>query len=245
MEIEYFIPPEDDVWAEFHSTWINDCWKFLLNIGIKEHLMSKTVHAKDKLAHYAKACTDITFTFPFGTQELMGVAARGCYDLTQHGGASGKSQEYFDEEGKRKFIPHVIEPSLGVDRLFLASLVSAYREEEVDGEKRVVLGFHPSLAPVKVSILPLVKNKPEIVALARELYSRLQTRYNCEYDVSGAIGRRYRRADEIGTPFCITVDFESLEDRSVTIRYRDSMVQERMKIDDLFTYLSKEIDGVW
>lgn len=244
MEIEYFIPPDDSVWEQFHSTWIQECWDFLINIGVQEKLLSKAVHAGDKLAHYAKACTDITFTFPFGTQELMGIAARGCFDLTQHGNASGKSQEYFDEEGKRKYVPHVIEPSLGVDRLFLAVLTSAYREELVEGESRTVLGFHPSLAPVKVSVLPLVKNKPEIVALARGIFAKLQNRYNCEYDVSGAIGRRYRRADEIGTPFCVTVDYDSLVDNSVTVRYRDSMVQERVKIDDLYTLLSKEIDGI-
>eukprot|EP00607_Mallomonas_marina_P007603 CAMPEP_0182419458 /NCGR_PEP_ID=MMETSP1167-20130531/3919_1 /TAXON_ID=2988 /ORGANISM="Mallomonas Sp, Strain CCMP3275" /LENGTH=473 /DNA_ID=CAMNT_0024594403 /DNA_START=326 /DNA_END=1744 /DNA_ORIENTATION=+ len=245
MEIEYFIPPEDDAWRKFHATWVHDSWRFLRGIGLREDLMSFQVHTKNKLAHYAKACTDVVFKFPFGTQELMGVAARGCYDLGKHAEASGKSQEYFDEENKRKYIPHVIEPSYGVDRLFLAAVVSAYREEQLEGEKRTVLGFHPSIAPVKVSILPLVKNKPEIVALAKEIFSKLQRRYNCEYDVSGAIGRRYRRADEIGTPFCVTVDFDSLEDRTVTLRLRDSMKQERIKIEDLYPLIAKEIEGEW
>ena len=131
------------------------------------------------------------------------------------------------------------------NRLFLAVLTSAYREEQVEGETRTVLGFHPRVAPVKVSILPLVKNKPEIVTMAKDIYAKLQTRYNCEYDVSGAIGRRYRRADEIGTPFCVTIDYDSLTDNTVTIRHRDSMVQERMSIDNLYGYLSKEIDGFW
>ena len=154
--------------------------------------MFKSVHAKNKLAHYARACTDITFKFPFGTSELMGIAARGDYDLTQHSAASGKTLEYFDEANKRKYLPHVIEPSIGVDRLFLALLVSAYHEDVVEGEKRTVLRFHPSIAPIKVSIFPLVKNKQEIVDISRDLYTKLQQRYQVEYDIAGAIGRRYR-----------------------------------------------------
>lgn len=243
MEIEYFIPPEDDVWPKFHQEWIDNAWNWLKSIGLKEEFMFKSVHADNKLAHYARACTDITFKFPFGTQELMGIAARGNFDLTQHGASSGKVMEYFDAVENRKYVPHVIEPSLGVDRLFLALLTSAYSEEEVEGEKRTVLSFHPAIAPIKVSVLPLVNNKPELTALARDLYSKLKARYMCEWDTSGAIGRRYRRADESGTPFCLTVDFESLEDNSVTVRSRDSMQQVRMKIPDLFPFLSKEIDG--
>lgn len=206
--------------------------------------MFKSVHSGDKLAHYARACTDITFKFPFGTQELMGIAARGNYDLTQHSTSSGKSMEYMDAVTKEKYIPHVIEPSIGVDRLFLALLTSAYREEEVEGEKRTVLAFHPSIAPIKVGVFPLVSNKPELTTKAKELFSKLQMRYMCEYDTSGAIGRRYRRADEAGTPFCITVDFDTLADDTVTIRNRDTMTQQRMKIDEIFTFLSKEIDGI-
>lgn len=152
--------------------------------------------------------------------------------------------EYFDDVEKRKYVPHVIEPSVGVDRLFLALLTSAYDEEEVDGEVRKVLRFHPAVAPIKVSVFPLVKNKPEIVDKARAIFEKLQMRYQCDWDTAGTIGKRYRRADETGTPFCITVDFESLEDNSVTIRFRDSMKQSRMQIDDLFTFLSKEIDGL-
>lgn len=243
MEIEYFIAPEEDVWRPSHEQWVQTSWDWLTSIGLRQDLMFRCVHADNKLAHYARACTDITFKFPFGTQELMGVAARGCFDLTQHGSFSGKNQEYFDEEGKRKFIPHVIEPSLGVDRLFLAVLTSAYREENLGEETRTVLGLSPALAPVKVSVLPLVKNKPEIVAMAREIFAKLQSRYNCEYDISGAIGRRYRRADEIGTPFCVTVDYDSLEDQSVTVRRRDEMTQERIKLADLYSFISREIEG--
>ncbi len=204
-------------------------------------MLCKSVHPKDKLAHYARACTDITFKFPFGTQELMGVAARGNYDLTQHGTHSGKPQEYFDGNTNIKFIPHVIEPSMGVDRLFLAILTSAYQEETVGGEKRVVLGLHPAIAPIKASVFPLLSNKPELTALSKEVYKTLQQRFNVDFDTSGAIGRRYRRADEAGTPYCITVDFESLVDGSVTVRERDSMSQERVKIADLPNYLSDRI----
>jgi glycyl-tRNA synthetase len=201
------------------------------------------VHSQDKLAHYARACTDITFNFPFGQQELMGIAARGDFDLQQHGSHSGKSMVYIDPSTNERYVPHVIEPSIGVDRLFLALLVSAYREEVVEGEKRVVLGFHPAIAPVKVSVLPLVSNKAEIVSKAKEVFNKLQCRYNVEFDTSGAIGRRYRRADEAGTPFCVTVDFDSLQDNTVTLRMRDSMQQVRMSIDEMAAFLSKEIDG--
>ena len=207
-------------------------------------MLARKVHSGDKLAHYARACTDITFRYPFGTQELMGVAARGNYDLTQHAQASGKNLEYFDAATNAKYLPHVIEPSLGVDRLFLALLTSAYREEVVEGEKRVVLGLHPSVAPVKVAVFPLVNNKPELSAAARKIFETLQLRYNVEYDTAGAIGRRYRRADETGTPLCVTVDFETLEDGCVTVRDRDSMKQERMKIDDVYSYVSKLVDGI-
>lgn len=243
MEIEYFIPPEDDVWPKFHQDWIDTAWNWLKSIGLKEEFMFKAVHADNKLAHYARACTDITFKFPFGTQELMGIAARGNFDLTQHGNSSGKAMEYFDAAENRKYVPHVIEPSLGVDRLFLALLTSAYVEEEVEGEKRTVLQFHPAIAPIKACVLPLVNNKPELTELARNLYLKLKSRYMVEWDTSGAIGRRYRRADESGTPFCITVDFDSLQDGSVTMRSRDSMQQVRIKIEDVGPFLSKEIDG--
>jgi glycyl-tRNA synthetase len=246
MEIEYFIQPEEEVWEPVYKEWIDRFWAWLLAIGIDEKLLERDVKSGSGLAHYARACTDITFKFPFGTQELMGVAARGSYDLDKHSEASGKALDYFDDSGeeKRRFIPHVVEPSCGVDRLFLALLTSAYQEEEVNGEKRVLLKLHPSVAPVKVAVFPLVNNKPELTEKARDLFAKIQSRYACEYDTSGAIGRRYRRADEGGVPFCVTVDFDSLEDDSVTVRKRDSMEQVRMSIGDLPAFLAKEIEGL-
>jgi len=245
MEVEYFIPPGDDVWPEFHRQWIDSSKSFLLDVvGLREDLMGWDIHQGDKLAHYAQACTDITFKFPFGEQELMGIAARGNYDLSQHTDGSGKNLEYFDEETKEKYIPHCIEPSLGVDRLMLAVICSAYAEDEVGGEKRNLLKFSPRIAPIKAVVLPLLKNKGELVSVARDLFEKLQKRYNVMYDSAGAIGRRYRRADEVGIPFCITVDFETVEqDAGVTIRDRDTTEQIRLPIDEVIPYLSKAIDG--
>lgn len=243
MEIEYFIPPQDDAWPKFHADWIEKSWEWLLKVGLKEEYLQRSVHAKDKLAHYARACTDITFKFPFGQQELMGIAARGNFDLSRHGEHSGKSMLYLDPVTNERYVPHVIEPSLGVDRLVLALLVSAYREEMVEGEKRVVLGFAKEIAPIKAAVLPLLSNRPELVSKAKEVFAKLQHKYNVDFDTSGAIGRRYRRADEAGTPFCITVDFDTLQDDTVTVRLRDSMEQLRMPINEMYAYLSKEIDG--
>lgn len=244
MEVEYFIEGGDTVWPEYHQKWIDDSKNFLLSIGLREDLMGWDVHEGDGLAHYAKACTDITFRFPFGEQELMGIAARGNFDLTQHSEGSGKSLEYFDEQTKEKYLPHVIEPSLGVDRLLLAIICSAYAEDEVGGEKRTFLKFHPKIAPIKAVVLPLLKNKEALVGVARELFEKLQKRYNVMWDSAGAIGRRYRRADEIGVPFCITIDFETIEDNAgVTIRDRDTTEQVRVPIDQVIPYLSKYIDG--
>eukprot|EP00640_Fibrocapsa_japonica_P000717 CAMPEP_0113937396 /NCGR_PEP_ID=MMETSP1339-20121228/4017_1 /TAXON_ID=94617 /ORGANISM="Fibrocapsa japonica" /LENGTH=560 /DNA_ID=CAMNT_0000940133 /DNA_START=45 /DNA_END=1727 /DNA_ORIENTATION=- /assembly_acc=CAM_ASM_000762 len=243
MEIEYFIPPGDDQWQEPLKEWIQRSSDWLKSIGIREELLGTEVHADDKLAHYARACTDITFKFPFGESELQGIAARGCYDLTQHQEGSGKSLEYQVEGTKDKFLPHVIEPSLGVDRLLLALICSAYHKDEVGGEQRTLLRFHSRIAPIKAAVFPLVKNKPELMEKARGLFLTLQKRYNVAWDVSGAIGRRYRRADEAGTPFCITVDFDTLEDNTVTVRERDTTEQLRMSIDEVPAYLSKQIDG--
>ena len=207
--------------------------------------MGKSVHEGEKLAHYARACTDITFAFPFGQQELMGIAARGDYDLRQHARESGKNLEYLDPVTNQKYLPHVIEPSIGVDRLFLALLTSAYTEETPAGsnETRIVLKLHPAIAPIKVAVFPLVSNKADIVDKARKIYQALLPRYTVEWDTSGAIGRRYRRADESGIPFCITVDYDSLKDDTVTIRHRDSLKQERLHLKELLPFLSTEIDG--
>lgn len=243
MEIEYFIPPGEEEWPRFHQEWINTRKNWFQSIGLTADHLGEEVHPKEKLAHYAQACTDITFKFPFGEHELEGIAARGNFDLSQHQEHSGKSLEFFDENLKQKYLPHVIEPSLGVDRTFLAVLCSAYSVEEVEGEKRTVLRFNPRVAPIKAGIFPLVKNKPELVERARALYQRLQRRWNVMYDQSGAIGRRYRRIDEAGVPFGLTVDFDTIEcDGSITLRDRDSMKQERLSEDEAFAYLEERIN---
>ena len=243
MEIEYFIPPDEELWPKFHRKWIDERKAWFNSIGLTSDMLGEEVHPKEKLAHYAKACTDITFKFPFGEHELEGIAARGNFDLTQHQDHSGKNLEIFDEERKIKYLPHVIEPSLGVDRTFLAVICSSYHIDEIDGEKRTVLRFHPRVAPVKVGVFPLVKNKPELVEKARNLYSKLRRKWNVIYDHGGAIGRRYRRIDEIGVPFGVTVDFESIEgDGTVTLRDRDSTKQERLSEQELVSYLEDKID---
>jgi len=243
MEIEYFISPDAD-WQALHKGWIEYCMDWFDGIGIPKSRLSLYNHPKEKLAHYSKGTTDIMFEFPFGVQELQGVAARGDFDLTQHQTVSGKSMEYFDETTKQKYVPHVIEPSVGVDRIFLAVLSAAYCEEEIEGEKRLVLKLHPRLAPYKVAVFPLVKNKPELVARAEAIYKRLKRRWNVFYDAAGAIGRRYRRQDEIGTPYGITVDFDTIEkDGKVTLRDRDTLQQIRLTEDEVVAFLSEKIDG--
>jgi glycyl-tRNA synthetase len=241
MELEYFISPQAD-WQNIHQQWVEDRLRWHQSIGIRPELLGLTVHVKEKLAHYSRACTDISFCYPFGQQELEGIAARGNFDLTQHQTASGKNLEYFDEETRQKYLPHVIEPSVGVDRTVLAVLCSAYDEDEIDGEKRTVLHFHPRIAPVKAAIFPLVKNNPEIVAMAQKIYQRLRRDWNVVYDVAGAIGRRYRRMDEIGTPFAVTVDFESLENGTVTLRDRDSTQQQRMAAEGISDFIREKIN---
>jgi glycyl-tRNA synthetase len=243
MEMEYFIHPTAD-WQKEHRDWIEWCKRWLISIGLPESLLSEYAHPKEKLAFYSRGTVDIMFSYPFGVQELWGIAARGDYDLQQHIKFSGKPLDFFDEAAKQKVVPHVIEPAVGVDRIFLAVMCSAYYEDEVEGEKRVVLRLHPRLAPVKVGVFPLVKNKPELLARAEALYRRLKKRWNVFWDVSGAIGRRYRRMDEIGTPFCVTVDFDTIEkDGTVTLRDRDTTQQVRLSEDDLVAELSRRIDG--
>jgi glycyl-tRNA synthetase len=243
MEIEYFIDPHPEHWQQVHATWVQTCWNWLLSIGIRPEALALQEHPKDGLAHYAKACTDILFRFPFGCQELQGIAARGCFDLTQHAQHSGQKLEYFDESTQERYTPHVIEPSLGVDRLFLALLCSAYDEECVEGEKRAVLRLHPRIAPIKVAVLPLVKNKPVLLEKAQAIFKRLQRRYACYWDATGAIGRRYRRMDEVGTPYCVTVDFDTLENDTVTLRHRDTMAQERLTVPEVLQRLALAIEG--
>ena len=248
MEIEYFIAPNAD-WKALHREWIDTCTDWLVSIGLPRAGITEDIHPEDKLAFYSQATTDLMFQFPHGEQELWGIACRSDYDLRQHQEHSGKSMTIFDETAKEKYVPHVIEPSLGVDRTLLAVLGTAYTEDEVPNdkgkvEKRVLLKFSPKIAPVKAAIFPLLKNKPELVEAAKKLYKKLQRRWNVFYDASGAIGRRYRRQDEIGTPFGITIDFDTIEkDGTFTLRDRDTCEQRRVTEDELIKFLEEQIDG--
>ena len=232
MELEFFCKPGTDL--EWFTYWRQYCIDWLKALGMKEDEMRARDHSPEELCFYSKGTTDIEFLFPFGWGELWGIADRTDYDLTQHQTVSGEDMSYFDDEAKEKYIPYVIEPSLGADRVTLAFLCSAYDEEELEGgDVRTVLHFHPALAPVKIGILPLSKKLNEG---AEKVYTELSKYYNCEFDDRGNIGKRYRRQDEIGTPFCITYDFDSEEDGAVTVRDRDTMQQERIKIADLKAY---------
>ena len=235
MELEFFCKPGTDL--EWFKYWKDFCHNWLLELGIKDENLKLRDHDKDELCFYSKATTDFEFLFPFGWGELWGVADRTDYDLNQHMKESGKDLSYIDPVTNEKYVPYVIEPSLGADRAFLAFLCNAYDEEELDGETRVVLHLHPALAPVKVAILPLQK---QLVEKADEIFKTLSKKYSCEFDLSGSIGKRYRRQDEIGTPFCVTVDFDTLEDNTVTVRDRDTMSQVRVRVDELDNYFAKE-----
>src|SRR5262245_52856010 len=250
MELEYFCRAEEGMkWLDY---WLEERLKFYENIGIsRSHLHVLNVPDEER-AFYSKGTYDIEYEFPFGRQELEGVAYRTDYDLAQHQKASGKPLEYFDEETKQKFVPHVVEPSAGVDRTVLALICEAYSEDQAPDEKgkmetRIVLRFHPRTAPIKCGIFPLLKNNPQLVAKAKEIVSLLRPHMTVFYDESGAIGRRYRRQDEIGTPFGVTVDFETLGEKdaalldTVTLRYRDSMKQERVAIQDLTAILRDQL----
>ncbi len=312
MELEFFIQPDEAIelicgkvttledspdlkgtpqdswgWEVWHRYWVEQRLAYYRAIGLPDADLELTSQVGDELAHYARACVDIEYAFPFGVQELEGIAARSDFDLSQHQKHSGKSMEVFDEalktavkaldDGQKeafqkkvvadwesrgkseqeatdfvmklfdgKYIPHVIEPSAGTDRLALALLCNAYEEETLTDAKgkpdvRTVMRFHPAIAPIKLGVFPLVKNKPELYGKAREIFETLQRRWNCFWDQSGAIGRRYRRMDEAGTPWCVTVDFDTLEDGTVTLRERDSMEQVRILIPDLIAKLDKEI----
>ena len=240
MELEFFCKPDTDL--EWFQYWRGYCKDFLLNLGIKEENLRLRDHDAEELCFYSKATTDFEYRFAFGWGELWGVADRTNYDLTQHMNHSGKSMEYFDPEENRKYIPYVIEPSLGVERLFLSIVTEAYDEEVVDAEKndtRVVMHFHPALAPYKAAILPLSK---KLSGKAQEVYAQLSKKFMIDFDDTGSIGKRYRRQDEIGTPFCITYDFDTLEkDNCVTVRNRDTMEQVRIPIADLEAYLSEKV----
>ena len=239
MELEFFCKPGTEL--EWFAYWKDYCHKWLLSLGIREENLRLRDHEPEELSHYSNATTDFEFLFPFGWGELWGVASRTDFDLTQHQNTSGKGLEYFDQTTNEKYLPYVIEPSLGADRVTLAFLCDAYDEEVVDEEKgdtRVVLRFHPALAPIKAAVLPLSKKLND---KAEEVYAMLSKRFMVEFDDAGSIGKRYRRQDEIGTPFCITYDFDSVEDGCVTIRDRDTMSQERIAIDKLCEYIQEKI----
>ncbi len=239
MELEFFCKPGTEL--EWFAYWKDYCHKWLLSLGVREENLRLRDHEQEELSHYSNATTDFEFLFPFGWGELWGVASRTDFDLTQHQNTSSKSLEYFDQVTGEKYLPFVIEPSLGADRVALAFLCDAYDEEVVDAEKgdtRVVLRLHPALAPVKAAILPLSKKLSED---AMKVYNNLAKKFNVEFDDAGSIGKRYRRQDEIGTPLCITFDFESLEDNCVTVRDRDTMEQVRLPIDELEKYIQDKL----
>jgi glycyl-tRNA synthetase len=238
MEIEYFIHP-DEKWEKSFKDWLKLQEEFVLSLGANKKDLRQYEHPKEKLSHYSKKTVDIEYNFPFGFKELFGLAHRGDFDLTAHAKASGQKLEYIDQENNKKFIPHVIEPTFGLDRSILVTLLANYNEEEVNGETRVVLKFPKEIAPIHVAILPLSK-KETLTPLAKNIFDDLKTSFICEYDETQSIGKRYRRQDEIGTLYCVTIDFESLDDNQVTVRDRDTMKQDRVKIDELKDYLSKK-----
>jgi glycyl-tRNA synthetase len=240
MEMEYFVKPgTDDQWFNY---WLKERFNWYINLGINPDNLRLRQHSKDELAHYARGCYDVEYLFPMGWSELEGVANRGDYDLVQHAEHSGRDFSYYDRETNTRYTPFVIEPSAGVDRSLLAFLIDAYHEEEIQGESRVVMHFHPTLAPIKVAVLPLSR-KDNLTVLAKEIHKELCRNFTTQYDDSQSIGRRYRRQDEIGTPFCVTIDFQSLEDNQVTIRERESLAQIRVPIKDLVFTLNAKLKG--
>jgi glycyl-tRNA synthetase len=241
MEMEFFVEPGTD--EEWHEYWLEERWKWYLSLGLTESNLRRYEHPKEKLSHYSKRTVDVEYDFPFaGWSELEGIANRTDYDLKRHAEFSGQRLEYFDQPNNRSYVPYVIEPAGGPDRMMLAFLVDAYTEEEVEGESRVVLKLHPRLAPTKAAVFPLSKKEP-VSTVARELYDDLKGDYRIAYDDGGSIGRRYRRQDEAGTPFCVTVDFDTMDDKKVTIRDRDTMKQERVPIEAVRERLKDLISG--
>jgi glycyl-tRNA synthetase len=242
MEMEFFVPPPAA--QQWFEHWLNERRDWYLRLGIREDHLRLRAHDEDELSHYSSATSDVEYLFPIGWQELEGVANRGDFDLTQHARHSGQKLEYVDTASGERYVPHVIEPAAGADRAMLAFLVDAYDEDEIGGEQRTVLRLHPQLAPVKVAVLPLVRKdgQPE---MAHRIYEDLRERMQTEIDASGAIGRRYRRQDEIGTPWAVTVDHQSLEDETVTIRDRDSLDQQRVAIAQLADELERRLRAPW
>jgi len=230
MEMEYFVAPADaDEWYRY---WVQQRFDWYVDLGVAPELLRRHEHAPADLSHYSRGTTDIEFAYPWGWDELEGIANRGDYDLTQHSNASGTKLEYFDQNANERYTPYVIEPAAGATRAMMAFLLAAYHEDVVEGETRTVLRLDWRLAPYQVAVLPLSK-KPALEDVSKEVLTKLQPYFMCDYDVTQSIGRRYRRQDEVGTPYCVTVDFDSLEDRAVTVRDRDTTTQTRIKIDDL------------
>jgi glycyl-tRNA synthetase len=238
MELEYFVPPEDGPrWYEY---WCQERLRWFVDLGIAEDQLRLRPHDPDELSHYSAGTSDVEFSFPWGWGELEGIANRTDYDLRRHSEYSGQDLSYYDQDADRRYLPHVIEPSLGADRCMLAFLLAAYHEEEVRGEKRTLLRLDPRLAPNAVAVLPLSRNE-RLNPVAREVADLLRPRFMIDVDDAGSIGRRYRRQDEVGTPLCVTVDFDTLDDRAVTVRDRDSMNQDRLPIDKLVQHLEEQL----
>ena len=239
MEMEYFVPPaEAQHWFEY---WLDERFRWYTELGIPESELRLRHHDADELSHYSAGTADVEFLFPWGWDELEGIANRTDFDLKAHAAASGERLEYFDQTTGERYVPYVIEPAAGATRTMMAFLLSAYHEDEVGGEARTVLRLHPRLAPYQVGVLPLSK-KETLEPLAREVLASLQPHFMCDYDVTQSIGKRYRRQDEVGTPWCVTVDFDSLEDRAVTVRDRDTTDQVRVPIDQLVAELRRRLD---
>jgi len=243
MEMEYFVEPgTDDEWFEY---WVNERMQWYVDLGVRKEKLRLRPHDPGELAHYAKAASDVEYEFPFGWQEVEGIANRTDFDLKAHQEASGQDMTYFDQEQDRRYLPYVVEPAAGVDRILLTALVDAYREEEAPTakggtEKRAYLALHKDLAPTKVAMLPLSRNE-RLTPDARGVFDLVKREWICDFDDAGSIGRRYRRQDEVGTPFCVTVDFDTLEDRQVTVRERDSMSQDRIPVENLVGYLAERL----
>ena len=239
MEIEYFVHPKEA--DEFYEYWVNERFNWYIKLGIKKENLRKRPHSKDELAHYAKDCTDIEYNFSFAWSELEGIANRTDFDLREHAKFCSKDLQYFDDATKERFYPYIVEPSGGVDRSVLAFLADAYAEEKVKDDTRVVLRLHKDLAPTKVAVFPLLKNRPEIVELAKKIAQDLKKSFITVYDDTASIGKLYRRQDEVGTLYCVTADVQSLEDKQVTVRDRDTMKQDRVAVDKLKEYLADKL----
>ena len=240
MEMEFFVPPEDAPrWYEY---WVQERYRWFIDLGVPESMLRIRSHDAEELSHYSAETSDLEFAYPWGWGELEGIANRGDFDLTQHAKFSGEDLTYFDQDADRRYLPHVIEPAVGADRAMLAFLLAAYHEEEVKGEKRIVLRLDRRLAPIQVAVLPLSRNE-KLAPLTADIADAVRRNYMIDVDDAGSIGKRYRRQDEVGTPLCVTVDFDSLDDQAVTVRDRDTMEQARVPIADLVAELRRRLDA--